>query len=1480
MTAQPLGRATGGADEKVIRVVDAKRALADITLLSAEELQTILETLVQEFDPGERQALLALERIAADLQRLRDRDPAGGDFIFAGPQSRGGAGAPSMPEVVLRQLLYSPAVVPAVAGYAEKISNKDVSSKRDVGSNKDGIRVRAGVRKPALIRNTSAVAEERRLRPYLDVAIAAEQPAVVEGLALDPARQGDLLVDVFAGGVFPGYRALANSGLYSAPVLSAALARDQVARGDVHPYSAEYAEELRTQLGFSLAYHLSGAAVFVALAETLRRVAGAPVADISGEIVRTPARGVETDSAPVLASFVTQLAEVFGSVTAVPEEFIFALTPLLDVFRVGALGAYYSALTGGPGAQRFLERAAIVHAEEAQLAALDRAVFGDIARARHYAIVIEDKLGAAKLREVEEKLASAGRAETAGPDDPEAILAVLSKREREIVSTEYVNRRAEWEAQVDNKCPHVRLAFRLRAVRSARDATRILRELEAYYARPRGSAPGKDQWILCKNCGFRVICPHVDELIKMEARNLPYDTIRTRLMKYAVQYSDGAARTTYSYFCRICSEQLAEFVEEDRTAEVLGAVGDLDDYVKKIIWIEAVNAAELVRFPMPIDPRQFASTAIDVCYPLLLIAEANMLKRGRRAAAKSPGPADPYGDEETVDPRTHLYIALFVYAYVLNLIRSSHEASKAPSRRLSFEGVRIDAKMSTYAEAILSAILKKYAGVISQIEDITPEFIADRFREAYRLVAGEAGPQELTAADEGKIIVNEVVTLSPAYHYIAMAARVFGVLPVARPETPESARREFETVLGRTLPAILEDRATDSKSELVQMLLGVRPTNRGTRRVAVEYPRGADPLYIYGVPEVNFLEKIMRAPKAFVKSVDPAPLEKLSALAKAMPACPQHCVVEAVGGKAAPRKPAAKKPAAKKPAAKKASKKPAAEKTAKKTGKKAVSFIKKAFLRADPLCAPAESALYLEAFRLFTEYTTGVVDARSMAEYEARLSAARLRERGYLIYRAATAVKNYRQFGFTASRRFGRHRDPRPADRRKNRLPGDAPAVPLTYLYDENGLRHSWAGPRAGGGNIYVYSTGAKKGAPIELGVKDLEKNIAEAYARGDHEGPIYGRTLVDVKCSVCGVLLSEIHTLDPLKAEDSLRAIAEFDTFFSFYSSRCPVGDLHDFGEEAACVKCGIAEALIFGHGLPKNAPAARAYYDKFLERYREQRNVAVSLSAFAETSRVSADSFEAYREFAEKWQPDYTYLVRAAELADVPVAALETLGATGGREYPDVLSGAGAPPPPESPDDPRLLAVDSDVRVFTTDYNRLRFVHRFAKVPPEVEALLEDMKVPRHEFEGLAAKLPDVYENYHLKRIALLRYRSPEDVLQFGIETLARMALAVANVAPGASEWLRALGQEFARRELAAIVRSERLLAKNGPFNFKIFGDEDIGGGSLGGIDEPADDFGSPGEDVLAEIEEAGGEDGAYDPFSLEGADIDEDSPNLEPE
>ena len=135
-----------------------------------------------------------------------------------------------------------------------------------------------------------------------------------------------------------------------------------------------------------------------------------------------------------------------------------------------------------------------------------------------------------------------------------------------------------------------------------------------------------------------MICPHVRDRLRLETRRASYDEVRTNLFRYAMRYNARPAEgeaATYAYFCRICSEQLAEFIEEDRTAELLGKYGDLEAGMRTSIWAEALHAADAVRFSVPTDPKQFASVVTETVYPLVLAVEESSAKKTEKGRAPS-----------------------------------------------------------------------------------------------------------------------------------------------------------------------------------------------------------------------------------------------------------------------------------------------------------------------------------------------------------------------------------------------------------------------------------------------------------------------------------------------------------------------------------------------------------------------------------------------------------------------------------------------------------------------------------------------------------------------------------------------------------------------------------------------------------------------------------------------------------------------------
>ena len=87
-------------------------------------------------------------------------------------------------------------------------------------------------------------------------------------------------------------------------------------------------------------------------------------------------------------------------------------------------------------------------------------------------------------------------------------------------------------------------------------------------------------WIKCRNCGFRTICSHVREkLLRIPSclvRRDSYAPDEIRCPVLGISRARLGESNSYSYFCWTCGEHLADLIDEDRTAEILGRFGDMD----------------------------------------------------------------------------------------------------------------------------------------------------------------------------------------------------------------------------------------------------------------------------------------------------------------------------------------------------------------------------------------------------------------------------------------------------------------------------------------------------------------------------------------------------------------------------------------------------------------------------------------------------------------------------------------------------------------------------------------------------------------------------------------------------------------------------------------------------------------------------------------------------------------------------------------
>jgi hypothetical protein len=481
-----------------------------------------------------------------------------------------------------------------------------------------------------------------------------------------------------------------------------------------------------------------------------------------------------------------------------------------------------------------------------------------------------------------------------------------------------------------------------------------------------------------------------------------------------------------------------------------------------------------------------------------------------------------------------------------------------------------------------------------------------------------------------------------------------------------------------------------------------------------------------------------------------------------------------------------------------------------------------------PLRKPAsnspEMGAYYEAWRILVNYTTRVYTEAALTAFNADLRRYRAAEDAMRMERAYGSVRPAADAPVKTSQRF--------------RLS----AVTITQLYDENGLTHDW-GKRA---TFYYAIAGA---APLEL-------RGAEAVMKARTSGELpEGVPLVDVGCATCGIRHSATGGLDPVKTQLAVRANSELVSFFLFYETRCPKGGLHAISG-ATCTKCGLELA----HLTAVRTQGARAYYSKYVDVFAVERATPLMLTKESRPASEGVPAASATAPEIAEWTFDYSIITDAAALVSTTPAVLEAVGATGGREFVDISEGRGAPPPPESPADPRITVADATARSMFANYLALR---RAPIAAPSIQAILLEAGVAVEEQVTKFAELPDLGADYCQTFSEIAATRSPADTLSFAIQSYCQFAVTLAAFSP--------LGNVIAKNALNDLVRSVRRMSKPGVFDWAIFSGER----ELLEEDEGApDQVGDIGEDIAEE----GPEDESTDPFSGENIDYDtsEDNPN----
>lgn len=1530
------------SDAKSIRVVNTTRRLVNITDLSEDALFTLLRELPVS-SQAERQRLISIERLVGLVRDAQTTRPT--------PNA--------VPLLASRQLLYDRGVAP----YGER-SARATSLSGDGGSAEES---RPPIRKELWYDVPPKRAAGLPFENWA-VGVAQEEAVALDGYIVELRKltrgpseamlTRDLAPDVVSA---PRLRALqryahayGTKGLDALAAVCRSFLHGLELATKSHPRLTEnrlraadtesvlWADSSQAALlGNALValYDFSGSAAGVIVASALLRTAAAAVETLDAEEAAaastddaTPSDGpsladeIDVGNAPTAS--VARTRAVDAAAPAVRERYAKGLASALRIVQtalgitnptvagiplgansqIGGLGGNKVLIAAlSPGDSKSQEAAQQVITMLRMSQALSRQARRDTSKelrrmvhARLLLTIAEQKLGSDRAAMVIDFLSANPTGHS--PNEPSSVLAAIKataktspagKGDASTVEREYNNRQENWKAEADNQCPHVKLVRRLRAATSVDKQQSIIRELKDWRAKS-DARKGGFEWERCKNCNFRLICPHVLEMYGLRQKHAAYEVVRRALAKFTDPTElSGESGFTAAYYCRICSEELFTRAigdgGDDAIERIERAAEATDGDLRSWLWgkvartVNAAGSRPILRFSPAVDPKRFAQETVEACLNLA-VADAS----GGRGSS-SRGIARVRGNAEAQEHLMRLFAVVYAYAYFFSLAVATRLGKQGTSDgedltvKVAVEGLPERAAPEKMARALLSHLVSNDGGLISRIPGVTVEQVANQFKSAYARILAARGNQVLVSHDSTRMFTSDVVLLNPYYKMLA-TAMVVAFEPRSSAAVNRSKDNHVETfkaVMGNDLDFFLRESFDKKYAPFVASILN----NRG----GIEPPTGVDPLWAYNISALQLFKaawgtrpgRERDALKRQVKTILDSPTREILADMPASVTCRGELPMGGrtgrsalldvvwVGGREkrgkAGRPNLARRGAVKRNASRNSS---------------LSDFIVDAGARTG---APELAQIYRDAVALLVHYATEVRGPEDWEDYHKLAAAARARYYQFHRQRTLMTLPVYVGRLPPGARTF--RSDP----------------VRITAVYDQEGEKHTW--------KRHVFTATSSSGsAPKErvLTVGEIVKLTEEALKKNE-PSPVAGMVFSDWECSTCGVRHSQTDSLDEAKAQRSLLAREEIDSFYTMYETRCPEEGLHVFDAEnkpsaqgeSRCAKCNAPAGLLTPTERRRRKKEARAYYDKYRATYKasmkaNKEAAAQMLSAAnaANKPRISQTQGKPDAVF----ERDYDALLKLAALAEVPIRALEAAGAAEGRSVEDVEEGVAPPEPPTRLDDPRILATDNMVRTLGSRYCMYYFraknptgqtagsvpVHSAwavemskALTPAQVSKLLEPAKldVDSMYFAPVRASMAAAQEAVAAAPVGEKREAEEAKwaaaLMQFGIETFCRVALKLAD--GGAAT--------FAKEAVRRAVRAELLFAKpdKSKFQFAIFGDSDEIRGSAD--DTSQDDFrrygeaGTGAEDVLAENikRQKAGDEEYSNPFSHQHVDID---------
>ena len=346
---------------------------------------------------------------------------------------------------------------------------------------------------------------------------------------------------------------------------------------------------------------------------------------------------------------------------------------------------------------------------------------------------------------------------------------------------------------------------------------------------------------------------------------------------------------------------------------------------------------------------------------------------------------------------------------------------------------------------------------------------------------------------------------------------------------------------------------------------------------------------------------------------------------------------------------------------------------------------------------------------------------------------------------------------------------------------------PLSVVYDEKGNKHKY--------DIYVFKN------KIEIPKSKIKTDRLPKME------------FVDLKCSICGVLQSQAGQLDQKKVKANTELKFQIDTFYIYFSIRCPEGGLHEYNKEK-CKKCGLTFDIKKVHNkLTDNS--AKNYYDKYQNKFNILKEKIYTESQKNYISKIKKSSKKDQIKKVN-WECNLGIVQQVAKLLNIHQTLLINIGNLEGKKVQEVIQ-TNEEVVVESKLSSKIDIVKALMITILNQYSKLRNLDKLSRVPKFVETIFNKLKLS-HSNIGSYKKLIELkYIDIDKEIEEITPSLDPVKLYYYHIEKLCRLILKIYSQTQHTN-----VAKAFVTMEIASIIHSEEQISKHNDFNFTVFSDE----------------------------------------------------------